>query len=98
MSQTRPARVFRLPEDVGFTNLTELRRSGEQHIDAQSEPSFDLSELVNPGSAVVALLIAWFRYAHLNGKSVEFTGMPVSLRNIIDVSELSEVLPVRDPS
>ena len=54
----------------------------------------DLAELAGASSAVVALLIAWFRYGHAHGKVVRFLHVPTSIMNIIEVSELAEVLPI----
>ena len=85
---------FKLPRRVDFENLMALRLAGERHIDAQAEPEFDLSELQEANSAGVALLVAWFRYAHVHGKVVAFQGVPNPLMNIIEVSELAAVLPL----
>jgi ABC-type transporter Mla MlaB component len=80
---------------VDFDNLVEIRAAGERHIDASSEPVFDLSGLKQSSSVAVALLVAWFRYAHVHGKVVTFVGVPTELMNIIEVSDLEEVLPVQ---
>lgn len=72
-----------------------VRGYGERHIEACEQPVFDLSGLANSSSAAVALLVAWFRYAHVRGKVVTFEQVPMELMNIIEVTELSEVLPVQ---
>lgn len=86
--------VFPLPDRVGFDNLMAVRSAGEAQIDRSEAVDFDLGALSNASSAVVALLIAWFRYAHARGKVVRFLQVPVAIMNIIDVSELGDVLPV----
>lgn len=86
--------VLVLPEQVGFASMAAVRATGERHIDAQSEPVFDLSELADSSSAVVALLLAWFRYAHAHGKVTRFENVPAGIMNIIEVTELSQLLPV----
>ena len=53
-----------------------------------------IAGLENASSAVVALLIAWFRYGHAHGKVVRFLRVPAAIMNIIEVSNLSEVLPI----
>jgi len=88
--------VFELPAEVDFTNLVDVREAGKAHIDQGEETDFDLAGLTEANSAVVALLIAWFRYAHTRGKVVRFLRVPVSVMNIIEVSDLSEVLPIVD--
>jgi ABC-type transporter Mla MlaB component len=85
---------FELPERVDFENMVAVRSAGERHIEDVTEPSFDLSGLKESNSVAVAVLVAWFRYAHARGKVVEFTHAPAELMNIIEVTELSDVLPV----
>lgn len=87
-----------MPPRVSFDSLLAVRESGEQYIDAANEGVFDLRDLKDSNSAVVALLLAWFRYAHHLGKPVGFTGTPQSLRNLIEVMDLDEILPLQDAS
>ncbi|MEM8769012.1 MAG: STAS domain-containing protein [Pseudomonadota bacterium] len=88
---------FSFPASVGFEGLVALRDEGDAHIDAEAEPRFDLSGLEIASSAAVAVLIAWFRYAHAHGKVVRFLAVPPALMNIIEVSGLREALPVDAP-
>ncbi len=88
---------FELPAVVDFPNLVEVREAGNAHIDGAETAEFDLSGLTEANSAVVALLIAWFRYAHGHGKVVRFLRVPVAIMNIIEVSDLTDVLPIVDP-
>ncbi len=92
-----PRPVFALPEEVSFDNLVSVRSEGEAHIDRSETADFNLGAVGHASSAVVALLIGWFRYAHARGKVVRFLHVPVAIMNIIDVSELGEVLPVSGP-
>lgn len=94
--------AFTLPAEVNFTNLVSIRDAGKQHIDAAGAETdnatgvaeFDLAGLGEASSAVVALLIAWFRYGHAHGKVVRFLHVPVAIMNIIEVSDLADVLPI----
>ncbi len=91
---------FYLPDKITLENIAKVRASGERHItEATIEPGdecrFDLSGLEQFNSLAVALLMAWFRYARAQGKSVVYLDVPRDLRNIIDVSGLTEVLPIR---
>ena len=90
--------AYELPAEVNFANLVTVREAGKRHIDAAAEDTeqveFDLAGLADASSAVVALLIAWFRYGHAHGKVVRFLHVPAPIMNIIEVSELSEVLPI----
>lgn len=86
--------TFSLPLEVTFANLMAVRRDGEACIDQGDAADIDLSSLASGNSAVVALLIGWFRYAHTHGKVVRFLHVPVTIMNIIEVSDLDEVLPL----
>lgn len=90
--------AYQLPAEVNFTNLMAVREAGERYIDAADDGAdgveFDLSGLADGSSAVVALLVAWFRYGHAHGKVVRYLHVPASIMNIIEVSELAEVLPI----
>ena len=92
---------FYLPDEITIDNIAEVRASGEQHITVvnieQSDGCrFYLSKLEKFNSLTVALLIAWFRFAHTHGKSIVYIDVPHDLRNIIDVYGLDGVLPLRD--
>ena len=86
--------AFVLPAVVDFANLVEVREQGRAHIDGAELAEFDLAGLAGASSAVVALLIGWFRYAHARGKVVRFLRVPAAIMNIIEVSDLTEVLPI----
>ena len=86
---------FQLPDHVDFENLMAIRAEGERYIDGTDEPQFDLSGLADSSSAAAALLVAWFRYAHARGKVAEFENVPPGLMNIMEVTELSEILPLK---
>ena len=77
-----------------FDNLVALRRQGERHIDDRENSVFSFGSLEEGSSAAVALIIALFRYAHRQGKSIRFVEIPAVLHNIIEVSELTRVLPL----
>lgn len=85
-----------MPARVSFDSFLSIRESGEQYIDSAKSGVFDLRGLKDSNSAAVALLLAWFRYAHHLGKSIDFAGTPQSLRNLIEVMELDEILPLQD--
>jgi ABC-type transporter Mla MlaB component len=94
--------AYALPAEVDFGNLVAVREAGKQHIDATTGHTgaveFDLGGLTEASSAVVALLIAWFRYGHAHGKVVRFLHVPVAIMNIIEVSDLTDVLPIVAPA
>jgi ABC-type transporter Mla MlaB component len=76
--------------------MVSLRDDGEQFIrDDLESPIFSLTGLEVSNSVAVALLLGWFRRAHRLGKAIVFTDIPADLLNIIEVSGLSEVLPLQ---
>ena len=89
---------FYLPDKITLDNIAEVRASGERHITALAasgdECAFHLSALEQINSLAVALLMAWFRFAHAHGRSIVYMDVPHELRNIIDVCGLTEVLPL----
>lgn len=91
-----PEPRFLLPASVDFNNLLSVRADGEAFIDEHAASVFSLGGLQESNSSAAALLVAWFRYAHLQGKSILFVDVPVDLRNIIDLCELDRVLPLEE--
>ena len=91
-----PEPRFLLPASIDFQNLMTVRAHGEAFIDEHSASVFSLSGLQESNSSAAVLLTAWFRYAHLQGKSIVFVDVPVDLRNIIDLCELDKVLPLEE--
>lgn len=88
---------FTLPGAIHFDNLAAVRSAGESYLDEQADSAvFDLSALSECNSVAVALLMAWLRYAHAHNKTVVYAGAPNDLSNIIDVSGLTQTLPVQD--
>lgn len=89
--------VYLVPEAVDFDNLTRLRRHAEKQVDALTEGQtlqVKLTSSSHNGSAAVALMIALYRRAHVAERSVSFVEVPEEVINIIDVSGLSDMLPV----
>jgi len=99
LSDADTPEAFRLPPEITFANIIPLRDDGEQLIrDGVESPVFSLAGLKVSNSTAVALLLGWFRRAHRMGKAIVFTDIPADLLNIIEVSGLSEVLPLRTES
>ena len=97
MSEAGDTRASYRPEGhVTFDNLIARRRDGEAFIASSGEHVvMDLSGLEDGNSAAVALLMAWYRKAELEGKELEFRRAPAELIKIIDLSGMTSVLPVR---
>ena len=52
----------------------------------------DLSSVTRSDSSGVALLIAWQRFARKTNKTIQFLNLPITMQEIIRVSELEKVL------
>jgi ABC-type transporter Mla MlaB component len=99
LSDADTAEAFQLPPEITFANVIPLRDDGERFIrDELDSPAFSLAGLKVSNSTAVALLLGWFRRAHRMGKVIVFTDIPEDLLNIIEVSGLSEVLPLQTES
>jgi len=85
-----------VPEPVSFGNYPALKRSACRSIDDAPEgvPIEVSFEQHRSGSIGVALMIALFRYAHASNRTIRFVEVPGDLRNIIEVADLEDVLPV----
>jgi ABC-type transporter Mla MlaB component len=89
---------YTLPQAVNFDNLPDLRELVEAEVDA-AEPDrvFEVAigDQGHGGSAAVALMIALFRRAHVLDKKIRFVEVPIEISNIVNVSGLSDVLPLQ---
>jgi len=81
-------------ERVNFANFVGIRALGEAHIDAHEHSVFALDGVRDANSALVALLLAWFRHAHRENREIRFTGATEGLRNLLELTELDELLRV----
>ena len=90
------ASAFALSGSVDAENFAAWQARGEAFIAGCEEaiPCFDLSALESSNSLAVALLLAWLRYAARAQKSVQFAHSPAALRNIIQFSGLTQLLPL----
>jgi phospholipid transport system transporter-binding protein len=96
LSEAAASEGFRLPPKVTFANIVAVVDEGERVIrDDLEQPAVSLRTLEVSNSVAVALLLALFRRAHRMGKPIVFTDVPEDLLDIIEVSGLSEVLPLR---
>jgi len=90
-----------VPETVRFDNYEALREAACDDVDSAPESaSLEISfeDRSRSGSIGVALMIAVFRHAHASGRAVRFVEIPVDLRNIIEVADLEDVLPLEAAS
>ena len=80
-------------EEISAANADALRVQGEQQIKRANGPvTCDLQGLQRANSVTVAVMLAWYRAAHLAGHSILFVNLSSELRNIIAFSGLTDVL------
>ena len=86
-------------QDVGLEDAEALKVAGFALIDAQGgQITVDFDALVQASSVTVALMMAWYRRATLQQKTIEFVNLSQELRNIIEFSGLSQVLLTQQDS
>lgn len=71
------------------------RRSGSQ-FEAYKSVRIDFSQVDDVDSSAVAVLLAWCRLSKRNKKTIEFHAVPDSLKSIIEISDLNEIIPLID--
>lgn len=78
---------------ITFENFAGMRAEGESFIN-QSGPNLeiDLGAIDHANSLAVGAMVAWFRHAQQHEKKVRFVNVSDSLRKIIRVSGLSQIL------
>lgn len=69
--------------------------SGVQ-FEAFKHLSVDLSEVADVDSGAVALLLAWTRLAKRSGKTLDVHNAPASIRSVLAISDLTEIVALAD--
>jgi ABC-type transporter Mla MlaB component len=90
-----------VPETVRFDNYALLCQAACRDVDSAPEGApleISFEDRSSSGSIGVALMIAVFRHAHTRGRTIRFVEIPVDLRNIIEVADLEDVLPLEAAS
>ncbi len=84
---------------IDFDDADAVAVRGCELIENAAAPiSVDLEGLERANTVTVAVLLAWYRAAHLQDKSIEFVNLSSDLRNIVRFSGLDPVLlPAGEP-
>jgi len=89
---------FAVTGTVDAVNFSQWHARGVQWLDQQPPAMavvMDLAALEHANSIAVALLLGWFRHADSLGKALQFAQVPPALADIIELSGLTEVLPLQ---
>lgn len=80
-------------DEVGLDVAEQIKTQGVGIITKQAGPfSVDLAGLHRANSVTIAVLVAWYRHATLQQKSIIFVNLSEELHNIIEFSGLSRIL------
>ncbi|MDE3738451.1 STAS domain-containing protein [Metapseudomonas resinovorans] len=95
IEQAAPGEL-RLVGVLDFSTGPQLREAGKQMIRASKGAGLllDCSAVEKTSSVGLALLLAFMRDAEAAGKAVTVRGMPEDMRQIAEVSGVTELLPL----
>ncbi|MBV6750090.1 STAS domain-containing protein [Pseudomonas chlororaphis] len=81
---------------IDYSTGPALRKDGQALIKASTAPALvvDCSAVEKSSSVGLALLLAFMRDAAEAGKSLSIRAMPLDMREIAEVSELTEILGI----
>ena len=77
---------------LDVTSVAHYRSAGVRLIDEVATPVIDLANARVVGSAAIALLIAWQRYAEKCGKQISFTNPPDNLMDIARACGVDQII------
>lgn len=89
--------AWQLKGHFDVASITKMIKPGYRMINQAPDNAtvaVDLSGVEHADSASVALLLDWWRYAKTKNKSVTFTNLPQKMQDIINVSNLENILPI----
>ncbi|WP_347883914.1 STAS domain-containing protein [Pseudomonas aestiva] len=94
---TREGARLQLSGVLDHASVPSLREQGRTLIAQGSGPLvLDCAGVEHSNSAGLALLLAWSRDAQAAGCSLAIAGLPSELRQIAEVSDALELLPLAD--
>ena len=86
---------YRVAGVMRLDTAADLLALGVAAFAAQAAVAVDLSEVSDADSAGLAVLIEWTRQARLQGRRIEFSGMPPRLAGMARIGGVQELLPLR---
>ncbi len=96
MSNTALQRVeaglFALSGSLDMDSVGPLVGMGRELFAAENDIRVDLQAVERSGSAGIALLLEWMRYAQAQGKQIRFINMPQQMNAIARVSGLADLI------
>lgn len=86
---------FLVTGELIFSTVPIIHKRGCQLIAASPKPTFNLQDVVICDNSAVALLTSWIRYAKSLKKAVVFVNVPKQLLDILNISGLKNILPIK---
>jgi len=78
---------------INFENFAAMRKAGEALVDGgEGAVSIDLGGLTQANSLAVSAMVAWFRRASRQDKTLTFINVSEPMKKIIRVSGLQDIL------
>jgi phospholipid transport system transporter-binding protein len=93
--QTNALDQLEIIGELSFNTIPKLRNIGCHFITKNERPIFNLQQVISEDNSGVALLMAWTRFAKKLGKNVYFINLPNQLRDVIKLSGLEDILPIK---
>lgn len=81
---------------VIYDTVVEATRAGEAAIKT-GDMLVDLAEVVQVDSSAVSMLLEWVRKAQTYGRRIRFINLPENLANLIELYDVSDLIPVGNP-
>jgi len=90
--ETAPGK-FAVRGDLTFATARRAREQGLQAFSArEGDMEVDCTGIGASDSAGLAVLLDWLAFAHRNGKTMRFTGVPPEIRAVARISEVEDLL------
>ncbi|NJN47198.1 MAG: STAS domain-containing protein [Candidatus Competibacteraceae bacterium] len=84
---------FAVHGELNFASIVALWQESERLFPNHSSLTIDLAGISRSDSSGVALLVEWLRLAKRRQQSVQFTHVPLQMQAIIEVADLTQLLP-----
>lgn len=78
---------------VTIDNVVALTKQGAALFD-EHHWVIDLDKVTGVDSTIISMLLEWLRAAHQKGYLLQFINMPVSLKSLIELYGVVELIPV----
>ncbi|MEE4377326.1 MAG: STAS domain-containing protein [Candidatus Competibacteraceae bacterium] len=84
---------FAVQGELNFASVVGLWQESERLFPNHSNLTIDLTGISRSDSSGVALLVEWLRLAKQRQQSVQFSHIPTQMQAIIQVADLTKLLP-----